>query len=283
MRIAVVGGDLRSLVVGKRLSENGHECFCAGFGLYTDEIIGMTPEPDIKCCLCGAQALILPLPTLSGNGKNVFAPLSRTEIPFDALMAETPEGCLVCGGMLPFTDETHLDYYACEELKIRNAIPTAEGAIGIAFEEMPTTLCGSRTLVLGFGRVGKCLCSRLKALGSNVCVALRKESDRAWAEDMGVSAIGYGSIKEELSRCDAVFNTVPETLLGHDCLVSLKAGSPVIDLASRPGGVDFDEAKALGVRVIWALSLPGKVAPITAGEIIAESILGIFRGRGIGA
>ena len=41
-------------------------------------------------------------------------------------------------------------------------------------------------------------------------------------------------------------------------------------------GVDFDAAKDAGVRVIWALSLPGKIAPITAGKIIKDTILNIL-------
>ena len=53
-----------------------------------------------------------------------------------------------------------------------------------------------------------------------------------------------------------------------------------MDLASKPGGVDMEAASRLGVRVIWALSLPGKVAPVTAGKIIRDTIYHILNELG---
>ena len=38
----------------------------------------------------------------------------------------------------------------------------------------------------------------------------------------------------------------------------------------------MDAASRLGRRVIWALSLPGTVAPVTAGEVIKETVLNIL-------
>ena len=38
----------------------------------------------------------------------------------------------------------------------------------------------------------------------------------------------------------------------------------------------MDAARSMGVKVIWALGLPGKVAPVTAGNIIKETIYNIF-------
>ena len=49
----------------------------------------------------------------------------------------------------------------------------------------------------------------------------------------------------------------------------------------RVRGVDFEIAKQLGVKTIWALSLPGKVAPYSAGEIIRDTILNILKERGM--
>ena len=60
-------------------------------------------------------------------------------------------------------------------------------------------------------------------------------------------------------------------------LKRIKSGALIIDLASYPGGVDFEKAKELGVKTIHALSLPGKVAPKSAGEIIESTILSILK------
>lgn len=37
-------------------------------------------------------------------------------------------------------------------------------------------------------------------------------------------------------------------------------------------GVDFEAASALGIQVIWALALPGKMSPVSAGEIVAQTV-----------
>ena len=56
--------------------------------------------------------------------------------------------------------------------------------------------------------------------------------------------------------------------------------SLIIDLASRPGGVDHETAAKLNRRVVWALGLPAKAAPMTAGEIIARTVTDILNERG---
>ena len=60
--------------------------------------------------------------------------------------------------------------------------------------------------------------------------------------------------------------------LRRDCLV--------LDLASKPGGVDLEAAGELGLTVIWALSLPGKVAPVTAGAAIKTTIYNMLHELG---
>ena len=157
-----------------------------------------------------------------------------------------------------------------------NALPTAEGAIQIAMEELPITLHDARVLVIGFGRLGQALAPRLRALGARVWVAARRYEQRAAAESMGLGSEGMHRLPDWLCGYDLVLNTVPAPVLGARELNALKERALVIDLASRPGGVDMDAAAALGVRVIWALSLPGKVAPVTAGRYIKDTIYHIM-------
>ncbi|MGM9936476.1 MAG: dipicolinate synthase subunit DpsA, partial [Candidatus Ornithomonoglobus sp.] len=72
------------------------------------------------------------------------------------------------------------------------------------------------------------------------------------------------------------FNTVPALILTGEVLEKVRQDTLIIDLASKPGGIDFDAAAELGLRVIWALSLPGRVAPVTAGIIIKDTITNIL-------
>ncbi len=162
-----------------------------------------------------------------------------------------------------------------------NAPPTAEGAVQIAMEELPITIHGARVLVLGYGRVGRAAAGRFAALGAKVSVAARKYADLAWAEAEGYTAERIGELEPWLCGYDLIVNTAPARLLGEKELSGLKPGCLVIDLASRPGGVDFEAAAALGVKAIWALSLPGKVAPVSSGRYIRDTVYNILRELGV--
>lgn len=162
------------------------------------------------------------------------------------------------------------DYAQCEEFEILNAVPTAEGAIQIAMEEFPFTIHSAKVAVTGFGKVSKALCTRLKALGAHCTVVARNVSQRAEAEAMGLTAVDFCHLPHVAKECRILFNTVPALVCDKTVLSQLSPHQGIIDLASKPGGVDLDSAKAFGVNVIWALGLPGKVAPESAGEIIQK-------------
>ena len=141
--------------------------------------------------------------------------------------------------------------------------------------ELPITLHGSRALVIGYGRIGKVLSRLLKALGVNVTASARKPSDLAWIRADGINAANTSELCSlfENKDFDMIFNTVPHTVLGTKELERIRVGTLIVDLASKPGGVDTEAADAMSHSVIWALSLPGKVAPVTSGRIIADTVL----------
>ena len=117
---------------------------------------------------------------------------------------------------------TVLDYFAREELAVANAVPTAEGAVQIALEQMPITLHGSRVLVIGFGRVGRAVAQRMAALGARVTVAARRYESLAWAQAIGYGAEKTGQLAGWLCGYDLVVNTVPALVLGEAELADLK-------------------------------------------------------------
>ena len=237
--IWVAGGDPRQAALAALLADDGHSVHTYAL----EQGAGTKCEPSLDGA-DRADCVVLPLPAAGADGK-LNTPLSADSHELPEVLDALRPGQLVCAGMAGeglkrMAEERDLvlrDYFAREELAVLNAIPTAEGAIQIAMEELPITLHDARVLVVGCGRLGKALAPRLRALGA-----------RVW-----------------LCSYDLVFNTVPARILGVEELAALKEGALVIDLASRPGGVDMDAAAALGVRVIWALSLPGKVAPSPRG------------------
>lgn len=168
------------------------------------------------------------------------------------------------------------DYFRREELAISNAVPTAEGAIQLAMEELPITISGARCLITGYGRVAGVLARLLVALGADVTVAARKFSALASAGTQGCSGIELEHLADA-GDFDVIFNTVPVLLFSREILKNMDKNTLVIDLASKPGGVDFAAAAELQIKTIWALSLPGRVAPKSAGSIIKATILNMVK------
>ncbi|MEG0777716.1 MAG: dipicolinate synthase subunit DpsA [Oscillospiraceae bacterium] len=282
MKFAVIGGDMRIIALASMLFEEGHEVSC--FAL--DE----APENTVKCCALSAEkaarnadCVILPLPVLNSRGK-LNAPLSAFSHSAEEIFCTLPKSAVICAGkpgeaLTQLADKLELnlvDYFEREELVALNALATAEGAISLLLRNSPITIWDSRVLVIGFGRIGKMLAERLRALGASVTVSARKPGDMAYIRAMGCRALDTRTLGSELRSFDTIINTVPASVLGRDRLNQLKSDVLCIDLASRPGGIDFEAAKELNVNAMWALGLPAETAPLTAGKIIKETVLNIL-------
>ena len=280
MRFAVLGGDMRQVELARLLERDGHQV-----RRFAMEEAGGTPARcagGLEEAVSGAETVILPVPAMRGEYLN--APLSRERIGPDELAgALVPGQAVLCGmpgealsAALARRGVTCTDYFVREELTVKNAAATAEGAVEILLREMPVTLQGARVLVTGFGRIGKLLSLKLRALGAHVTCSARKPGDLALIECLGLTPVPTGELRGRLSGFSAVVNTVPALLLDRELLGELDEGCLCLDLASKPGGVDMESARELGVRVIWALGLPGRVAPVTAGAAVRDAIYNII-------
>jgi dipicolinate synthase subunit A len=280
--VSVIGGDLRQLTLASLLGQDSYEVKIFGFDKQI-ETAGLKKAKDIKDA-ANAEIIILPLPA-SHDNIILNSPFSENEISIQELFEFISPGKIILGGKLssPLKElclKNNIkiyDYFEREELSVANAIPTAEGAIEIALSETPYTLHNASCLVIGYGRIGKILADRLKAFGADVTVSARKYSDFAWIEANNFKCADSNKLDDIISDCKIIFNTVPSMILSDSLLKKIPDSTLVIDLASKPGGVDFSLAKELGLKVIWALSLPGKVAPITSGEIIKNTIVNILK------
>ncbi|MCI8360123.1 MAG: dipicolinate synthase subunit DpsA [Clostridiales bacterium] len=281
--IAVIGGDNRQGYLADALAGDGMDVIVNGLekypGLHKTRFISDTAEAIEQ-----ADILILPVP-VSHDGVTVNAPYSYAVIYLSDILAMAAPDQLILGGKIDaglrasLADQglRAIDYLAREELSVRNAVPTVEGALAIAINETPITLFGSRCLVIGYGRLGKVLAACLKHLGAQVTVSARKQSDLAWILTAGCRPVQTAGIYEELDGYDVIFNTAPALLLGRRELQKCRQDTVIIDLASAPGGLDYDAAQQLGIKAIQALSLPGKTAPASAALIIKDTIFNIIR------
>lgn len=275
----ILGGDNRFCAVADCLSQCGYAVWTWGLNNQLD--LGSAHRlTSIYDVTLGTDTLILPIPILGGDGM-LNAPFSEQKPDVAEILEQMHQGQTLAGGMLPswFCDAaqkkeiTVIDYGKREDFLTANAIPTAEGAIGIAMRELKQTLWDSSCLVLGFGRIGKLLAGKLSHFCRDLTVCARKAGDLAMIAAMGYKKADYTTWYGALRNADVIFNTVPQQILDQAALSEMKQNALVIDLASRPGGTDFKAAEKLGIKTVWALSLPGKTAPYSAGKIIAESIL----------
>ncbi len=207
--------------------------------------------------------LLLPVPSFAPDGSIVGGGNLAT------LLTLLPKNMIVIGGNL---DRPELDYYTCVDLLqnegylAQNAQITAHCAIKLALNQLPVTLDGCETLVIGWGRIGKCLARLLRLMGATVTVAARKENDRSMLAALGYGATTLDNIQFPGYR--VIFNTVP-TMLFPAC----PGNALKIDLASRLGLGSED--------VIWARGLPGKDAPESSGRLIAKTLMPILKKEGI--
>ena len=283
--VLFVGGDLRQIRAINEIVKKGNTVSVLGFD---DEIAvsfsdGVQMLRDFSEISDVYHGIVLPLPYTT-DGKNINTPLYKYSIGiselFEYLSSKNRILAGRCDPKLKAMAESNrvmlIDYLCREELAMLNAIPTAEGAIQIAMEETPFTLHSSKCLVIGNGRIGKILAKMLHGIGAKVTVSSRKKGDMAYDFAMGYDTVNTSELGECIGEYDVVFNTAPSLIVDFDLLSKMKKKVLIIDLASKPGGVDFDEARRRGVKVIWALSLPGKVAADTAGDIICNTILNIM-------
>ncbi|MCM1314685.1 MAG: hypothetical protein NC205_02325 [Prevotella sp.] len=281
IRILVAGGDMRQIYCAGKLSAL-YDTYVMGFSADSiPEKMNLTQVVTDKNSFY--DFVVLPVPPLDENG-NITAPFSDKKInPEEIRGLLKPDGIIFAGKYNKklsdiFMNHEIIDYMECEDLSLKNAVPTAEGAIEIALNELPVTLNGLKVLIVGMGRIGTSLAEILKGFGSDITVAVHNAKGTAKARITGIKSVCTDKMDTDYQL---VFNTVPEMIFNTELLKRFSNDTLFIDLASKPGGIDFKSAAMLGKKVIWALGIPGKTAPVTSGEFIAETVAGIIEERGL--
>lgn len=217
---------------------------------------------------------ILQAPDKSFDGVLLDIPSFRGTDSGDTIWEALPEDTVVIGGNLSGKVPAQfrcMDLLNDPEYTAQNADITARCALRLAAGHLRQTYRGLPVLILGWGRIGKCLARLLRGLDAQVCVFARKPADQAMLKGLGYDVITEAGMVPALSKFSLVFNTTPSLLLSRemtarcpDCLL--------IDLASQPG--------ILGDNVLWARGLPGKMAPESSGKLIAQTVLRLWKENG---
>ena len=206
--------------------------------------------------------LLLPVPSFSSGDE--YLP---------HILRDLPDDVIISGGNLTsplLNGYATVDFLQDPYYLAQNAAITASCALQIAQKQRGTPLVGCSVLVVGWGRIGKCLCRLLEKEGANITVAARKDHDRAMVTALGCRGIPIDAASAETDRHDVIINTAPALLLPD---IKQKDGAVILELASKPG--------MSGKNILDCRGLPGKIAPEVSGRLIAETFIRLSLGKEI--
>lgn len=280
-KVLVMGGDSRQYYVAEALQKNGYCVCCYGVPVKEKGKLEIVKTNALKRQMGEADIIVLPIP-VSVDGKTIKQETNDDVALLSELYENLREGQKLYGGLLSeqlmkaCEDKGTIlyDLMKDESVAIGNAVATAEGAVAEAMLLGEETLHGKECLVIGYGKCGSVLADKLKGLQAKVTVMARNPVSRTKARAMGYDVREmFERGGEQTEKYTYVFNTVPMLVLTEQVLSRFEHHVIIIDIASKPGGTDFDYCRYVGIKAKLSLGLPGKYAPKTSGEILAEAIL----------
>lgn len=278
-KIVILGGDLRQCYMAQQLHKLGYPVTV--YGLDCMEANSTIYEANsLKEALSFGNIIVGPVP-FSKNNKKIVAQKEREDLTINNLLLYLNDSHTIFGGSISksvkeYCISKHIPFYdfmEVESVAIANAIATAEGAILEAIKESPLVLHKNKCLVLGFGRCAKILADKLKGLQAIVTVAARSQEALAYAHAYGFDTIPLDSINKYLIEYPFIFNSIPAMVLDAANLSFVQKEVTIIDIASNPGGINYDYCKQMKLNAKLCLGLPGKYAPQTSAEILNDALL----------
>lgn len=284
-KILNIGGDSRQVYLINHLLENGFDV--SSSGLFSELLSKECLQIDnYKEALQSHEIILCPTP-FSKDGKQINTIKNDIIIFINELKSLLTPEHLIIGGNIPvnFTDALnkknihYLDLLNKDAVAIENAVSTAEGAIAKAIMQSPINLNLSNCLIIGFGRCGKVLAHKLSGLGAKVSITTRSKDNNAIATSYGYTQLSYTDLEENISSYDFIFNTAPALVLTSKALSVLNPDVTIIDIASVPGGLDYDYVNKAKVNAYLYLGIPGKISPKSSGIILANAIIDYLNER----
>lgn len=279
-KFLVVGGDLRNVELAKLLKEDRKIVYTYGMNVNSTE--------KLETLLEDVEVVIGPIP-FSRDGLNVNSKFVESKILIKDLLEKIKGKILIAGNISEDVKKLAenyniqvIDVMNSEKLAVLNTIATSEGTIELMIANTDTIIFESNVLILGFGRVAKTLANRLKGLVKSITCASRENDELAWIEVYGYEKMNLNDLvkcqesKKYLKNYDVIINTIPSMILDAEKLQYVNKEALLIDLASNLGGIDKEEAKKQGLKLIHALGLPGKVAPKSSAKFIKDMIYEII-------
>lgn len=280
-KVIVLGGDHRQYYLADTLQKNGYHVCSYGVLMPEKNNIEWIKPDKVKQEIRESEMIVLPIP-VSVDGKTIRQETADDVLLLSELYDGIRAGQKIYGGILSEQlrsvcrekEAFCYDFMEDESVAVGNAVATAEGAVAEAILLGDETIHGKDCLVIGYGKCGAVLADKLKGLQAKVTVMARNPVSRAKARSMGYEVRPMFSHQEvQKEKYKYLFNTVPTLVLTEQVLSGFDRSTVIIDIASKPGGTDFEYCRYAGIRAKLALSLPGKYASRSSGEILAQAIM----------
>lgn len=233
---------------------------------------------SLKEALKAVAVIAAPVPFLKGG--EIFSKEKKEDLSLEKILEYAPEGCKLFAGGIPtsFLKKAEekgiicVDYLKDCRTVMENTVAVAEGTLAEAMKRSDRNLYKSFCIVLGYGRCGSTLASYLKRMGSHVAVYEKEEALKARATLLSDEVIEREKFPLYLEQADYIFNTIPAMVLPKALLEYVPKKALILDLASAPGGVDFEAAKDKEIQAVLLPGLPGSYAPKSSAEILGKLI-----------
>lgn len=271
MNFCMIGGDLRSFFLAKILSKEKHEVTLYGF----DKLENFKECERYDEMIRNSDNIVLPIP-FSKDNQYVNMPFSNKDIAIRELFYYLENKTIFVGNIhQELKEELHrkhnqvIDFMEKEEFAILNAIPTAEATIEIILKNTKKILQNSNCLIMGFGRIGKVLAYKLKGLSAKVTCMVTSEVEKAWAVAYGYETTRIENLQNNCTKFkqyDIIINTIPKVIFREE-LKGVKKETLIIDLASKPYGIDRNLVEQEKLNFIEALGLPRKISTNDISQI----------------
>lgn len=268
----ILGGDSRQVCLNRLLSQSGAStCF------YYDR---PSSPFSLREAMEDSHIILCPVP-FTKDGKTIFSENSLPGLEIQTFTACLKNTHILFGGNIPSAVRERCDllsipchdFMKMEDVAWKNAVATAEGAVAKAISLSPVNLYRSRCLVTGYGRCAAILADRLKGMGARVTVAGRNASRLVPAHCMGYDTCLLKELGAVIGESDFIFNTIPSLVLDAALANQVQENAAVIDIASAPGGVDFQALECRNIRARLCPGLPGRYSPLSSALILYEAVM----------
>lgn len=281
--IVIIGGDLRQIYMANILYNKGLNILVYGLDNPTLDA-NCKKAKSLKDAINTGHIIIGPIP-ITRDKTHIYSKDEKKDLKISTLIEELHDEQIFIGGNIPALlsqnciskSIPYFDLMKDEKITILNSIATAEGTIMEAIKNSTRNLHGSKCIILGYGKCATVIAKKLSSLDAKVCICARKSENLASAESFGYDGILLNELMNHISNFEFIINTIPSIILTKEFLEKVSPETTIIDIASSPGGLDYDYAKENNMNAHLCLGLPGKVAPKTSANILVDAILKILK------